>query len=233
MFQSPPKWLLGSRNARYRLAIVLLAMTVLVLGSKLLEDTFIERLRYDCHSLFADRLRPATIVFHLSDQMHQKQSLLSRYLAQPDARRADAAAIARDQLKQHDQRIDQLLEEFHGTYLVGNEAQYLRDLRGALQRYRTLEGKFLAQPETVTAGSDEALLAAWRTVRDELLALSQLQEEVGQELDRESEAYASGVTLLLYLQIAVAFVLGLIAAALASSLGNPRSPPSPNDPNLH
>lgn len=232
MLHPPPKWLPASRYARYRLAIVLLAMTVVVLGSKLLEDTFIERLRYDCHSLFVDRLRPATLVFHLSDQMHQKQSLLSGYLAQPDDQRATAAAVARERLAQHDQRIDRMLEEFHNTYLVGNEAQYLRDLRGALQRYRALEGKFLSQPDVVAAGSDEALLAAWRSVRDELLALSQLQEEVGQELDRDSEAYASGVTLLLYLQIAVAFVLGLIAAALASSLGNPR-PREPVDPNLH
>lgn len=228
MIRPPSEWL-GSLT-RYRLAIVLLALTLAVLGSKLVEDVFIERLRQDCSSLFLDRLRPATMLFHLGDRMHLKEKAIAAYLSEPAPGDAGALQYA---LGQHDGRIEQILSEFDQTYLVGNESEYLRDLRLALAEYRATEEDLIRRRRSGQPASVDRLDEPFSKVRQQLLVLSKLQEDVGQELERDSEASASGVTGLLYFQLGVAFVLGLIAAWLASSLGTSRSSKPPRDPRLH
>jgi hypothetical protein len=46
-----------------------------------------------------------------------------------------------------------------------------------------------------------------------------VQQRVGEQLRNESVSGASGVLALLHLQLGVAFVLGLLAAGLAMTLG--------------
>jgi hypothetical protein len=196
---------------------VLLALLAVLVAGKLLEDTMVGRLRADCESLFADRLLPATTLFHLSDEMHRKQRSLERFLAHDGGATAEPI---QGQLGQYDARLEQLTREVEQTYLVADESRHLRDFRAALGRYQKAERDLLQRRqagEAVSYGPE--MTAAFGTVREALLSLTTVQQRVGEQLRNESVSGASGVLALLHLQLGVAFVLGLLAAGLAMTLG--------------
>jgi hypothetical protein len=211
-----PNRLAGSGPKRFRLAVVLLAMFLVLVAGKLWEDALVERLRGDCSSLFADRLLPATTLFHLGDEMHLKQRTLERLVSGSGV---DVAEV-QYQLGKHDARLEMLTHDIEQTYLVVDESRHLQAFRAALGAYQQAERALLkrrAAGEPVRY--DAALDAAFGRVRSELLALTSVQEAVGKQLRDQSVASASSVLSLLYFQLGVAFVLGLLAAGLAVTLG--------------
>ena len=221
----------GSAAGRFRLAVVLLMMCAALVGGKLLEESMVERLGRDCGSLFADRLIPATMLFHLSDQMHLKQRVLQRYL-EGDAE-VDAGKV-RYELGQHDARLAMITEQFLKTYLVGDESRHLQDFRKALAAYQAAERRLLerkAAGEDVHYGAE--MRAAFDVVRASLLSLTELQQTVGEDLQDDAVASASGIRSMLYLQLGIAFVLGLLASGLAMSLRTPTNPKPPPTSDLH
>lgn len=209
--------LAGTGPKRFRLAVVLLALFGVLVAGKLWEDSLVGRLRQDCESLFADRLLPATTLFHLSDEMHLKQRVLERFLS--DVQAAELAQV-QYQLGQHDARLELLTRQVEQTFLVDDESRHLRDFRAALEAYQRAERELLrrhAAGEPVRY--DQEMLAAFSKVRETLLSLTAVQQTVGEQLRDESVTSASSVLSLLYFQLGVAFILGLLAAGLAMTLG--------------
>jgi len=212
---------------RFRLAGLLLVMTVAILASKVLEERYIDSLREDCASLFRDRLIPATTLFHLSDDIHRKRHILVRHLSSGVDEGHGSAGHDRPTeytMGRRDASIGRLVVAIENTYLVDEESRLLEALKTTLARYRELERDLLERHrrgEAVAYGGE--IQAAFDEVRQELLGLTEVQEDVGQQLDRSSFANATHVSTLLYFQLGVAFVLGLLASALAMSLG-PRCP---------
>jgi len=216
MRHSPSKWLAGSGPKRFRLAVVLLAMFLVLVAGKLWEDALVERLRGDCTSLFADRLLPATTLFHLSDEMHARQRTLERFVNEGGT----AVADVRYHLGRHDARLEMLTHQIEQTYLVADEARHLQAFRSALTAYKEAERVLLQQRAADQAGRyGTELEKAFDSVHSELLSLTAVQEAVGKQLRDESVASASSVLSLLYFQLGVAFVLGLLASGLAVTLG--------------
>jgi len=219
-----------SGPTRFRLAVVLLTMFCVVIAGKLLEDSLIERLRHDCASLFDDRLVPATTLFHLGDQMYLKRHLLQDYL--DEAPGVDVKKIHYE-MGQHDARLEGLIEQFQQTYLVEEESQLLQDFRKTLAEYQELEQSLIESKDDDVA-SRAALLEGFVKVRQTLLKLTEVQQRVGSQLRAESAANMSHMTSLLYLQLGIAFVLGLISSGLAMSLSRrPRRPGPEPDRGLH
>ncbi len=96
--------------------------------------------------------------------------------------------------------------------------------RGRHNRYR-LVVLLLAMVCAIVAG---------KLMEDSLLALTDLQKQVGAELRAESTASASSMNSLLYFQLGIAFVLGLISSGLAVGLRPSTGRRSTQvDPNLH
>lgn len=215
---------LGSRRATLRLAALLLVITMSIVASKIAEDHFVESLRDDCGSLFADRLMPATTLFHLSDAIYQKRDLLIRLLKE-DADGSSKAGIY--SLGQHDATILHHIETIEKTFLVDDESRLLRELRASLKNYALLESKLLARHEKGEAVEGAAeIQPAFDELRGELLNLTKVQESIGQQLKSETLASATSVTTLLYFQLGIAFALGLLASALAMSLRPPSQEPA-------
>lgn len=212
---------LGSRRATLRLAALLLVITMSIVASKLAEDHFVENLRKDCSSLFADRLMPATTLFHLSDAIYQKREVLITHLQdEPGANSKEHLY----RLGQQDAVIEQHIKTIEQTFLVNDETRLLRELRTSLQNYATIEARLLRRHEKGEEADGRAeIQPAFDELRGELLNLTKVQEAVGLELRRDTLESATSVTTLLYFQLGVAFALGLLASALAMSL-RPRGP---------
>lgn len=207
---------LGSRRGTIRLAALLLVITLSIVASKVGEDYFIKALRQDCDSLFADRLVPATTLFLLSDAVHQRRDVLVELLHGPSG--GDVAA-AQHRLGEHEAAIENHIGAIEATYLVDDESRLLRELRASLRAYEELESSLVSRygkGERLDASVE--LRAAFDELRQELHNLTKVQQMVGQELRSESLASATSVTALLYLQLGVAFALGILASGLAMSL---------------
>jgi hypothetical protein len=206
----------GSRGAKFRLAALLLVITLSIVASKLGEEHFVESLQKDCSSLFADRLIPATTLFQINDALHLRRDLLVRHL------RGETPATekpAHYQLGQHEAAIEHHIAAIEKTYLVADEVRLLRELRASHRRYTKVEGALLdrhVKGERVEGYAQ--IQPAFDDVHAKLLELTKVQESVGQELTRGSFTSAANVITLLHLQLGVAFVLGLLASGLALSL---------------
>lgn len=211
----------GSLGTRFRLAGLLLVMTAAILAGKFWEDFYIDSLRHDCGSLFRDRLVPATTLFHLSDEFHDKRHTLVAHLSSADAQREPSIDYEMGRL---DATIDRLVVEIENTFLVDEESRLLGALRTSLESYRQLERDLLERHrkgEPVAYGGD--IQAEFEVVRGELLGLTQVQQDVGEQLDRSLVESAGRMSTLLYFQLGVAFVLGLLASYLAVGLGPDRA----------
>jgi Four helix bundle sensory module for signal transduction len=226
------KPILRDRVAAARLAIVLVVMTATILAGKLWEDVYVENLRDDCGSLFEDRLIPATTLFHLNDQVHLKRQTFEEFL---NGHLNESEQKIEYLLGQHDAKIVSAMQEIEKTYLVDEESHLLSQLRATFADYTRRESQLLKQRrdgQMVTYGPE--MREAFALVRAELLGLIKIQEDVGQELNRESIASATHVISLLHVQLGVTFILGLIASALAMNLTPTRaSARVKNESDLH
>lgn len=216
---------------RFGLAVTLLAMFVVILASTFWEDAYIGDLRKDCASLYADRLMPATTLFLLNDHVHTKRLLLEEYLM-VDGEAAERAGEPKPSqgdvhysLGMHDAAVEYLIGEIEHTYLVGDESRLLHELREAVRGYNVLERELLVRHDAgKEAEYDAEIRAAFGKVRKELLGLTEVQRSVGRKLSDDSVSSAASASFLLHFQLGVAFVLGLLASALAMSLRPQRQP---------
>lgn len=223
---------LGSRGATIRLAALLLVITLSIVASKIGEDHFVQSLRHDCGSLFSDRLIPATTLFQLSDAIYQKRDAVIRHVRSSNV--TDPKSIEY-RLGQHDATIEQHISAIEKTYLVDDETRLLRKLRDSLAQYSQVEAGFLKRHESPDSKQESPELdAAFDELRAELLDLIRVQESVGQELKSESLASATHLSTLLYIQLGIAFALGIVASGLVMSL-RPRQtePVKPVDEQVH
>ncbi len=210
-----------------RLAALLLVIALSIVASKIGEDHFIQTLRKDCNSLFADRLLPATTLFELSDAIYQKRDVLIEHLR----RGAGGDEDLRYRLGAHDTSIEHHIVAIEKTYLVADEVRLLHQLRESLKKYAEVERQLIAQRKAgQQADNLDELAQAFDELRKELLNLTRVQESVGQQLKVDSLSSAGQVTTLLYFQLGIAFALGIVASGLAMSLRpQPKSSVPPPD----
>jgi hypothetical protein len=232
MSKAPKLQLLGPKASRFRLAVVLLLMFATILGGKFWEDIYVENLRFDCGSLYRDRLMPAVILFRLGDEIHNKREALEEHLHGDEG----SAGTSLDyRLGQHDAAIQGHIDQIKRTYLVDEESRLLEQLQNALSAYNKKESEHIRRHrngERVAYGAE--MREAFSSVRAELVSLTKVQEDVGQELNQDSLASASHVTSLLYFQLGVTFILGLLASGLAMSLeARTAVSAAPRDEGLH
>ena len=232
MSTAPKPSLPGPKGSRFRLAVVLLLMFATILGGKFWEDIYVENLRFDCGSLYRDRLMPAVMLFRLGDQIHNKREALEEYL-HGDVGTDEPSLDYR--LGQSDAAIREQINQIKRTFMVDEESRRIAQLEEALLSYNKKEAELIRRHR---GGDDVAYGAemreAFSVIRAELVGLTQVQEDVGQELNEDSLATASHVTALLYFQLGVTFILGLLASGLALSLEAHTVPgAAPRDKGLH
>lgn len=221
----------GSKGGRVRLTVILLLMCTTILGAQILEDAILENVKSECDSLFRDRLVPAVALFHLGDEIHSKRRLLEGYLH--GNTKLDANQL-RFELGKSEARIEQGVSSIRATLLVKAESTLLAELEGALVGYSAAEQEALERYEMDHDGRyGPKLHREFASVRAALLGLTQVQQDVGTKLNDESTTNVFRVHALLYAQLAVTFVLGLLAAGVAYTLRRDHEIRPSNNHNLH
>lgn len=200
-------------SRRYGLALMLSLIVLLILGSSLWERSYVGVMKDSCTSMHDDRLMPAAALVRLSDQIHSRRLVLEEHLVGYGRL---ATHEVHHELGRLEAGIGAAIAQIERTRLVGNERQLLQELKSQLSNYGRLEARLLAD---LAAGRqatyDAEIRQSFEALRAELSGLTRIQEQVGDELSRESFTAAASASSLTHFQIAAGFVLGLFASALA------------------
>lgn len=205
---------------RHGIALMLLLMVAVVVGSTYWERSYVGAMQDSCSSMYEDRLMPAALLFHLADQVHTRRLVLEEHLAgQSDY----AVGQVYHELGRLDAGITGAIARIERTHLVEAESKLLNDLKAQLAEYARLERRAL---DELAAGKavtyDATLRSAFSALRAELIGLTEIQEVVGKDLSKRSYTAAAGASSLTHLQLGACFVLGLFASALAMGLRSKR-----------
>jgi Four helix bundle sensory module for signal transduction len=188
-------------------AALFLIVLLVVLGSSIWEKRLMHDLNSSAASLYQDRLLPATGLFQLNDLMYAKQQLLAGYQARPTAARQHYAQV---QLGGRNVEIDSILSSYEATYLVAEETRVFRALKARLRRYNALEAQLLSAAAPAAPAQTRALGRQFAQIHADLSRLNRIQQQVGQELSKSSNAIEGDANLLSNVQIALVIIFTLI-----------------------
>ncbi|MFO7567113.1 MAG: MCP four helix bundle domain-containing protein [Enhygromyxa sp.] len=204
------------RLRRHRLAMMLGVFVLLILGSAVWERSYMRVIEDSCTSMYDDRLVPATSLFHLSDQVHTRRLVLEEHLLGHGE--LDLAQVHYE-LGRLDGGIAASIAEIERTYMVEDESQLLHEFRAQLVHYTRFEQALLTE---LAAGRDVSydgeIRKAFEDLRAELIALTDIQESVGEDLNRRAFSAAAGASMLTHFQLGAGLILGLLASTLALGL---------------
>lgn len=195
-----------SIRPKYKVALSLLMLIIVLLCGVLLERNLISRVNEASTSIYNDRLVPSTAVYHLSDHITQRFFIAEEYVQNYP----HASPETGHQLSAHVQQSDSIISAFEKTYLVKKESKSLEALKKFLDDYRDVE------KEVLTTGAPEKLAATahlYSDIRGELMKLSQIQTRVGQELLDETHSLTSNANTLSQLQVVALIITCLVIQA--------------------
>ena len=126
------------------------------------------------------------------------------------------------EIQQNEADLDSLLRKFQATYLTRQENLDLQAYQQADRNYARIQETILVRSHTGDKAAALAMfreegMAAFQELLQPLHALSQLQEEVGQELYEDAERQMKSLKVLSYLVIAMAVILALLVGTLLQS----------------
>jgi hypothetical protein len=184
-----------------RLAGLWLLLMVVILGGMFIEKLLVTRLNVSFSSIYKDRLVPAAEIFHINDLMYSKKFRMETFLLQSGLQPA-----ASQDLAEINQQLDSILHAYEMTYLVETESQTLNTFKAKLSEYNQLEDQLLQEATNADTRHWNNL---FNQIRLELIALSDIQTIVGQELLQRSDRLTAGVKLVNYLQLSMILIIGL------------------------
>lgn len=197
---------LFSIRPKYKIALSLLTLIVILLCGVLVERSFFSRVKEASNSIYNDRLMPSTAVYHIADHITQRRFTIEAYVLQYPK----AMEETRLELALHRQQTDSIVAAFEETYLVQKESESLEIMKKYLEDYKNIEQQLLVTGNPLDL---KANLRAYNNIREELKQLSQIQTNVGQDLLDETESIASNAVMLSQLQIVALILTCLIAHA--------------------
>lgn len=195
--------LLLSIRPKYKVALGLLMLVVILLCGVLVERNFFSRINQASASIYNDRLIPSTAIYHISDHLNQRRFAVEGFL---EGNGQPALALQND-LQIHWNKTDSIIKAFEETYLVKNESRSLASLKSHLLQHSIIERKLLQQNAT------EGLSAYhenYNSIRHELQELSIIQTRVGQNLLDESNSLTSNAGIISHMQIIMLIITCLV-----------------------
>lgn len=196
---------------KLKIALLLGCIMLLIIVTNLLSRRSIENINKSFNSIYEDRLIPATELFYLSDNLHNKRLLMEKFLLNKE----HGTAAIRNQLLSHSRQIDSLILKYEGTYLVKKEFSSLSNLKHQLNDYKKVEQSILI---LAGEGRKEEAQKLYESKGDAMILsslghlkeLAQIQFEVGKDLLKDSESMIMNTDTLSTLQIIIAIVIGVI-----------------------
>ncbi|WP_266205479.1 MCP four helix bundle domain-containing protein [Pontibacter kalidii] len=207
---------IGNRN---RIALALGIVFLIILLANWFVSYSMTKVSGQFKSVYADRLVPALDISAMQERYYQNRLLLEEHLlaTSPEEEQRIMAEIER-----HEAELDSLLRKFQATYLTTQESQDLQAYLEADRNYAKTQQTILVKSHTGDKAAAMALfrhegMAAFQKLLQPLHALSQLQEQVGQELYEDAERQMKTLKVLSYLVIALAVILALLVGTLLQS----------------
>jgi hypothetical protein len=185
-------------------------MLAIILGI-LLSRRNIDGINKAVSSIYQDRLIPATSIIYLTENLYSKRLSLEKLVLSEDKSRVVQVGIL---LERHNGEIDSLIKAFEKTYLTRREAQVLGDFKNKMEVYGRLEKKILSvqlsgDPQSGKILFEEAGALTFQKALGDLNELAKIQSVIGGELIRKSENDYAGFTLMSFLQLSLAIIVGL------------------------
>ncbi len=192
---------------KYKLAMILLTLIVILLCGVLAERSFFSQVNAASASIYKDRLVPSSAVYHLSDHISQRRFMLEDHVRTSQG----GVRELQQKLARHQGQMDSIIVAFEETYLVKNESKSLALLKTHLEDYDRAEAILLA-------GSTPADLSAareiYQQIRRELMKLSNIQTRVGQDLFEETQDISSNAGMISQIQVVALIVSCLLIQAI-------------------
>ncbi len=189
---------------KYKVALALLSMIILLLLGVLVERNFLSELNVNSISMFNDRLIPSIAVYHLSDHSTQRMMSTKSYLANEEANKEHAL----QEFSKHQQKEDSIVRAFEETYLVRDEDSILQLLKSHLDESYRLQQDVLNRKSNHTIADVDGI---FEEIRQELQELSKIQTRVGQTLLDQSKVLASKAGVVSQFQVAILIIVCLVA----------------------
>lgn len=191
-------------QGKYKVALALLTMIVLLLCGVLLERNFLGELNKASASIYNDRLIPSTAVYHISDHITQRRFLVQECLEDPHR----LSKNEREELTLHRLKEDSIVKAFEQTFLVADESERLNRLKIHLRDFYLVEESLLDSTSQYTLAD---LNSVFFNIRHELRELSKIQTRVGQKLLDKSESLSSKAGMVSQFQVVILVIICLVA----------------------
>lgn len=194
-----------SLKQKTKIALLLFCIMACTILIRVLEDKSIKDMGTSFVSMYNDRLVPATDLFMVAEKVHAKRHLLA-------SQSALSTPAELQQSKKIDQSIDSLLDKYAKTFLVKSEKSQLQNLKNSLAQSRAIE-KRLVDPK-VNLTDLELAKKSYAQISAQLLALTQIQNKVGNELMSESKEILTGSQFYSAVQFALAIAIGILIVSI-------------------
>lgn len=190
-------------------ALLLTIIVLVILAGSFWERSLFTTINNSFLSIYKDRLIPAAEMFHVNDLMYHKRLLLENHLSKT----VDNQSNLQAQLAVHNARIDSILAAFETTYLVDEESSALEHLKNRIDEYNRLEQQYLTEAFS-DAEYEQKIIPVFEAVNHDIIQLSNIQTQVGQQLLRGSETAFGSASLVNYLQMGMVVIIALLIQAL-------------------
>lgn len=203
-----------SLKNKLKIAFLLFCIMSCTLLIRFLEDKSVKKINDSFVSMYNDRLVPATDLYFIAENLHNKNAVLQDALANNIAHSTTSIA----QIKSHNKKIDSVVKKYSLTFLVKQEQSFLVAFKAALKNQKQLEDKIL---NLNTAEGKRIYDAVGKNTANETLAklsaLIKIQSKIGDELINDSKIFVSGTKVYSTLQIILAIVIGIMIVAIVSA----------------
>lgn len=194
-------------HAPYYRTRLLAFLTLLTMGLTALifwERHNREQLVSSFETMYADRLIPASEIFHLSNLLYERGRLME------ELRQHGQNGLTTRELDRNTASMDSILRAYENTYLVREETRHLPAYKKALSEYMNEEKRLLEN------GSNDyhVLHHTLGKVHDELLVLGDIQVTVGQQLARGHKMIHGSMTMMDTLQTGLLLILAILILML-------------------
>jgi len=163
-----------------------------------------EQLVSSFETMYADRLIPASEIFHLSNLLYERGRLMEE-LRQHGQSDLTASMLADNKLA-----MDSILMAYEKTYLVSAEVKQLPEYKAALADYLKTENDVL-----LTGGNEyHSLNHSLEKVHEELLVLGDIQLTVGRQLAQGHKMIHGSMTMMDTLQTGLLLILAILILML-------------------
>lgn len=204
------KWMfLIAQKARASLALGFLF--VLMLITTFQENNHFRALQTSFSSVYEDRLLAESYIYAISEQLHEKQSLMN---AGKTPQRQGRHRLLNDS-------IQALIRLYEATRLTPHEAELFEKLKGELAELKIAEEEYLAsRASALPAKLDSQHQAMAATLN----GLSDIQLQESRNLVQDSEKIVAASQMNVQLELVVLVVVGLFLQALVFTAKSSRPP---------